>query len=339
MERSELASPALFPLRFSDDGLFVQLVRLDEAAYRQASFLDERLLQSGPPAQWRAWPDLAAAATGLQPRADFIFHQGHVGSTLLSRLLGEHPAIFGLREPALLRELARGRWGERASVLAALLSRTWSPQQTALIKATSFVSAIGGELLQETGGRALLLTATPPAYMKTLLAGAGSRSEAQAMVQARVGRLSRRLGAPVAADSLGERLALGWLAEAVALSDIQDSRPAACLWLDFDRLLACPEAVLGAALAHLAAPADALDLQALVRGPILRRYAKAPEHAYDAALRQTLLEDAARLHAPELHAGMAWLQRMADAHPEVRPALMRAAAAARGPLGGPRSAH
>ena len=36
----------------------------------------------------------------------FIFHSGHVGSTLLSRLLEEVPSQLGLREPLPLRSLA-----------------------------------------------------------------------------------------------------------------------------------------------------------------------------------------------------------------------------------------
>lgn len=330
------ASPALYPLRFSPDGLSVQLLRLDEAAYRRASFLDARLLEQGVAAQWRAWRDLAAEADA-PPRADFIFHQGHVGSTLLSRLLGEHPAIFSLREPALLRELAQGRWQDRAPALLARLSRTWSARQTAMIKATSFVSSLGRDLLQETGGRALLLTATPPAYLRTLLAGEASRYEAESLAEGRRVRLERRLGTAVAAEGLGERLALGWLTEALALSDLQDGFPGRTLWLDFDRLLDQPRAALEAALRHLHADPAELDLDALLQGPILRRYAKAPEHAYDADLRRALLDEAGRRHADEVRRGMAWLQRMADLHPEVRPALLSAAAAAaaRGALGGP----
>src|SRR5262245_55619754 len=84
----------------------VELVRLTKAAYAAASFLDSRLLTHGVPSGWGPWPELRDAAGGLCERCHFIFHISHVGSTLLSRLLGQHPALFSLREPAILRNLA-----------------------------------------------------------------------------------------------------------------------------------------------------------------------------------------------------------------------------------------
>ena len=46
----------------------------------------------------------------------------------------------------------------------------------------------------------------------------------------------------------------------------------------------------------------------------MRRYAKAPEHGYDAALRRTVLDQARREHAAEIRKGLAWLERAGAAH-------------------------
>src|SRR5688572_17253562 len=84
-----------------------RMVAMDAAAYRAASFLDDRLLQSPVDSQLVAWPEIEAAMAGTRRRdARWIFHIGHVGSTLVSRLLGELPSVLGLREPRLLRDLA-----------------------------------------------------------------------------------------------------------------------------------------------------------------------------------------------------------------------------------------
>ena len=326
-------TPTLFPIAPSPDGGRVRLIHLDEAAYARASFLDGRLITPGLDEVWTDWSVVEQAALALPTRAHFIFHVGHVGSTLLSRLMGEHPALFSLREPALLREVATGALGARLGPLLALFSRTWRDEQTALIKATSFVSEIAPDLLAATpGGRAILLTTTPPAYLRSILGGEASRQEAEVLAPQRLRRLQGRIGSAVQVETLGERIAMNWLCEATALAALADAFPTRCLWLDFDRLLADPVTLLSAAFRHLQADPVAIDLPGLVGGPIMRRYAKGPEHAYDAVLRQRVQDEAARTFAGDVRNGMAWLQRTAQAHPEVRGALQRAAAAARAPL-------
>src|SRR5689334_1566529 len=85
----------------------VRLVAMDRESYRAASFLDDRMLQRPLDAQVMPWPDVAAAvAEDLRSDARWIFHIGHVGSTLVSRLLGELEGVLAVREPRLLRDLA-----------------------------------------------------------------------------------------------------------------------------------------------------------------------------------------------------------------------------------------
>src|SRR3954462_12089010 len=85
----------------------VRLVAMDRESYRAASFLDDRLLQQPVDAQILPWPQVAAAIEpGARQDARWIFHIGHVGSTLVSRLLGELGGVLAVREPRLLRDLA-----------------------------------------------------------------------------------------------------------------------------------------------------------------------------------------------------------------------------------------
>ena len=86
----------------------VRLVAMDRDSYRAASFLDDRLMQQPVDAQIIAWPDVESAVAGeIRTDARWIFHIGHVGSTLVSRLLGEIAGVLAVREPRLLRDLAR----------------------------------------------------------------------------------------------------------------------------------------------------------------------------------------------------------------------------------------
>src|SRR4249919_2530667 len=85
----------------------IRLVAMDRDSYRAASFLDDRLMQQPVDAQIVPWPDIeSAVSNGLRSDARWIFHIGHVGSTLVSRLLGEIEGVLAIREPRLLRDLA-----------------------------------------------------------------------------------------------------------------------------------------------------------------------------------------------------------------------------------------
>src|SRR3546814_2014122 len=147
----------------------VLIALLGEADYRAASFLDQRLLTDRVGREWRAWnalPDLGAAA----PRPDFIFHIGHVGSTLVSRLLAEVGDALPLREPMLLRALAQvaerierpeSRWSPelyrtRLAQAVSWLGRGFAPGQRAMVKASSVITAIADDLTG-TDSRALFL--------------------------------------------------------------------------------------------------------------------------------------------------------------------------------------
>ncbi len=327
-----VASPELFPVQ--DQGADVRLIRLDEAAYARASFLDERVMAEAALADLRPWLEVEAAARSLRRRADFIFHIGHVGSTLMARLLGEHPAVFSLREPGLLRPLVdawpSGEAAARLDLLLRLFSRTWRSEQTALIKATSFVSELADDLLAgDAQARALVMGAAPPSYLRGILGGPASRQEIALMAPKRLARLERRLGGAIAPGSEGEAAAMTWLCETLALHAAAERHGPRVLWLDFDRFLDAPGAGLDAAFAHLGVAAGPAFTASLVAGPLMRRYSKGPEHAYDADLRREVQAQAEREHGPEVRAGMDWLQRMANAHPEALAALRRAAVAAR----------
>jgi Arc/MetJ family transcription regulator len=65
----------------------------------------------------------------------------------------------------------------------------------------------------------------------------------------------------------------------------------------------------------LAASPAAGEIESLVTGALMRRYSKAPEHAYDAALRREVLLEAGREHAAEIARGMHWLHQLASRHP------------------------
>ncbi|MGH7107103.1 MAG: hypothetical protein ACREFT_11385, partial [Acetobacteraceae bacterium] len=178
----------------------MRLVRLDEAGYRAASFLDQRILRTSPEQALMSAAVLAQATKLLTARAHYIFHIGHVGSTLVSRLVGESESFFSVREPAMLRDMALKPAQERASGpidlggILALLGRTWRSGQRAVVKATSFVSEIAEPVLDVDCSSAAVFMFTPAlAYLRCILGGPNSRLEARALAASRLSRLRRRL--------------------------------------------------------------------------------------------------------------------------------------------------
>jgi len=337
---SELrANPDLYPLAFDVFQDAVYFVRLSQARYAEASFLDQRVSQQGDEGGWAQWAPVAALAGRLDGESDYIFHIGHVGSTLVSRLLGLSPRIFSLREPVVLRLLTQlahdlttpeSPWAPETfeahlEVFSSLWARTYAPGQKTLLKATSLVGEIAEPLMARSpGARALLMTVMPEVYMATILGGPASRQELMASAQPRLRRLHRRLGATpwrLYEMSEGERAAMSWASEMAGLVEAARRHADRVLWIDFERFLAAPPAGLSAALAHLHGAASEDDLQSMLLSPLFGRYSKGPEHAYDANLRRQVLDQARAEHAQELAKGLGWLERAAAQAPLVAEAL------------------
>jgi hypothetical protein len=323
-------SPELFPHALDPRSDSVSLIRLAEADYTKASFLDGRIAGPQTSVQTAPFAEVQAAAADLPEACDYIFHIGHVGSTLLSRLLGAHPSVFALREPAILRTLAQIRaeafWNDakleaHLSTFLKLWSRTFRPDQRALLKATSFASELAAPILSRPARPKAIFMFVPPAeFLASILGAENSPREAQAMASSRAARLNKRLGANIRAETLsvGEMTALGWVCEMTALTAAPSER---VLWLDFERFLADPAVALAVCFAHLNIAASPDQIQGIVSGPDMRRYSKAQEFDYDAQLRAAVLAQARAQCGPEIKRGLDWLENAAAQYPAIGGAL------------------
>ncbi len=111
---------------------------------------------------------------------------------------------------------------------------------------------------------------------------------------------------------------MSWLCE--TLSFYQSSRTAATrtLWVNFDTFLRQPARGLQAIFQALGADSTVGDLEALVTGPIMHRYSKAPQYAYDSNLRRELLQQAELNNPAEIKRGMQWLNLVARRYPQAQ---------------------
>ena len=341
MDAAALASPNLYPLIFDIARDAVRMVVLDETRYRAASFLDGRLLAQAEPGEWIARASLEQAAAGLDGECDFIFHIGHVGSTLLSRLLDISDRVFSLREPAILRTLAMAAMDgadprsveQWTGMFLKLWSRVYRPGQRALLKATSFTAEIAPLLMRLTpSASAILMFVSPGVHLATIFGGEASREELMINAPMRLARLHRRLGQHVwrLKDlSEGEIAAMSWACEVTALAAAARAFPDRILWIDFEALLKAPSDGLAASLKRLHGVAPEADIRAMFASPDLNRYSKAPEHAYSASLRYQVLAQAHAEHRVEIDRGIAWLNAAGTRHAILANAIREVAAAIR----------
>ena len=313
---------------FDRDAGLVRLVRMDSAGYRNASFLDDRIFQASVETMLCNWDELAhTLSDAARTDARWIFHVGHVGSTLIARLIGELPRVLAVREPRLLRDLMgleRSAVGEHAAVARRFVSRTFAPDEIALVKATSFVSEIAASLCS-TSGRALFLYATPRNYIRSILAGENSRKELAVLAGPRAERMAGRvtIDMPPSADD-AHLAAAAWACEMTSLEASALAMPGrSILWVDFDAILSDIVAALGRVAAHFGFTSDASTIASIANGPLMRRYSKALEYEYSPALRRDLLDEAGRNHAREIEAALAMLHKAARQSPLLARALAR----------------
>ncbi|HET7576835.1 MAG TPA: hypothetical protein VFK19_09780 [Sphingomicrobium sp.] len=305
----------------------VRLIAMDRESYRAASFLDDRMLQQPVDAQVVPWPQVQAAMNGeLRTDARWIFHIGHVGSTLLSRLLGEIPGVLPIREPRFLRDLAampedlRHPYFEPASKL---MSRNFADDELACVKATSFVSEIAPELVPP-GKRALFMYATPGNYIASILAGENSMKELRMLAAVRAGRMAERVSGPMAQGTNAQLAAVAWACEMTSLESAAERMADRMIeWLDFDRMLADVLEALAGAADHFGFAADEAQLTEIATGPLMTRYSKATEYEYSPALRRDLIAEAEARHRSAIETALAMLRRAAEKSPLLARAIAR----------------
>lgn len=319
--------PGVFPHQYALVMDQMLLVRLPVEILREASFLDERIMTRETQGIWVPADQVAAAAAALPaPPVSYIFHSGHCGSTLVSRLLGAAGEAIALREPLPLRAFAFDAAEGGGAMLApdtararlSLLEKLWARgASAAVVKATSICTGLAADLLPPDR-KSIYVSQCPEVHLAVLLAGRNAVNDLRAFAQMRWRRLNARVPLePLAGFSSGELAALGWLAEmeAAARADLPV--------FDFDAVLRAPEETLSAVAAALGIAAPADRIAAATASPIMKRYSKAPEHDYDAALRSEVIAKARLDHGAEIQKGFDWLNRLGAREATVKTVLDR----------------
>ncbi|MBA3511647.1 hypothetical protein [Sphingomonas sp.] len=302
----------------------VRLIEMTPDGYRAASFLDDRMLQAPVHSVTRPFAEIAAAIPAdARGDARWIFHIGHVGSTLLARLLGELHGVLAVREPRILRDVAAsGRRDQYVPAVRKLLSRTFAPGEIALVKATSFVSEIAAELVV-SGERALFLYAKPRHYIASILAGENSVRELAALADSRSRRMAERVRG-LSGHGPAHLAAAAWACEMTALEAAAEAMADRHVrWADFDALLGDIEGALAGLAQFFGFEASDERVREIARGPLMGRYSKALEYEYSPSLRRELIEQEIRLQGRAIDEAVAMLAQVAKDSPLLASTLAR----------------
>ena len=326
-----LADPHYLPFRLDPVERRVLFVRIDREARQQAAFLDDRLLTGSAQGAWlslEALPPPPALVTPLH----FIFHIGHCGSTLLSRLLQSWPRVQSLREPLPLRTLAEAsqelgrdsarfsatQWQNVLHTLLALWARPLAGIDVTTLKATSSCNGLIEPILATApASRAILLDMPLEPYLATLFKSPDSVCDAAAAAPERLAFLRGKLLSelPVLdALSLPQLCAMGWLAEQLRFGQLSQGEYASrVLRVRFDALLQQPEPTLQRIAAHLDWAVESVS--AALVSPAWGRYSKAQDHAYGSADRAFDLDESRRRHAARIREGLDFVAELQRRHP------------------------
>lgn len=328
-DADEIARDAHWLAQALDPGQgVVRLVAMNRESYRAASFLDDRVMQQPIDAQILPWPAVETALDReMRTDARWMFHIGHVGSTLLSRLIGELDEVLAIREPRLLRDIAMMPVEMRSRYLAAipkLMSRTFGEEEVACIKATSFASEIAPDLVPD-GGRALFIYAKPRSYIATILAGENSVKELRVLEQSRSERLARRGITIGLLRTDAERAGAAWACEMTTLESAAEAMSNRLVdWTDFDELLPALPQELGRIASFFGFSASADRLRQISSGTLVRRYSKDPRYEYGPELRQQLIQQELHLQGLDIDRALAMLASASEKSPLLARALRRA---------------
>ena len=348
VHRSMSTHPFLAGLRQSPDYLLQNLdlvnrrglvVHINESIYRQASFLDERMFTPHTQGAWFPLEMLFEATRGLTvPLAPhYIFHVGHCGSTLISRLLGELPRVFSLREPLTLLALAitqreldtpgapldGNAWRRLLQLSLQLLSRTYRKDDRSLIKLTSGAGNLAEMLLaNNNASRAVLLYLPLKTWLATMLRAEETRENGRAYAAAWLAdfhRLTDRTDIRQGTLRDAQQFSLNWLTELLCFKRARDAAPGRTRLLDFETFLAAPAEQLEILADFLELDSSRNQAEVLVNGPLMQSYAKIPSQRFDREMRRRELDEARQRLAAEIRTGLEWAESLCRETPALAP--------------------
>jgi hypothetical protein len=335
------SSPEYFPLRLNYIERTIDFVRLSIQDYQRLAFLDHREVCGEV---YQASLDSLLSAQARINRViapiHYVLHTAHCCSTLLARCLEQIPSCFVLKEPFVLTQLvwmhqrlnpeylevsvSEEEWHSLLELILALLSRTYQPDQTVIIKVNDVCNPLGQSFLKrDIRSRILFTYNSLPEFLLAVLKS------------------------PVRREWLRDRALPIWkegprLSElaAVELDQLSDTEYGAYLWLEnvwgYEQLLSwagqtrveaingCtlaenPQLVMKSVLATLGLPEGEVLLTKHCLDEVLSRDSKNLELTYSNAQRQGSLVRLKKIFNSDIQLGLTWVKSILGDRPSPIP--------------------
>lgn len=354
-EAESAATLSLFDSLFDNPALYlrtldmtrgrVRFASMTEAAYARSPFLDRRLERISGREFGLDLPRLIEVYRRLHPprRAmHYLFHIGHCGSTLLSRMLGTLSGVLSLREPPPLLELAQQKrvldrrdsvldeahWKEAFELTMSLLSRTFGTQDVAFVKPGSHANNLIGDLLGwHPDCRAVLLYIDIEPYLATMLRPHTRTETQQAVEDSRLGDFQALVGSEERLElNDARKAALVWLVQMRELAVAAATFSGRVLAVEFDGFLANSCVRLPEIAAFLSRGIDAQTLDRVLDPATTGQYSKLTGQPYDAQARERMLDESRRAYGSEIAAGIQWAESICTRHGQFALLVKRVAA-------------
>lgn len=304
--------------------------------YRASIFLDNRIALPGdaPSAQIDFTALCGQFSAVAEAETRYLFHISHVGSTLLSRLLGCKREVLSLREPLLLRWLSffKSELGKAESRINALtyeafletslglISRPLGEIDQVIVKATSFTNNIAQDILTtQPKARAIGIYSRLDAFVATILKGGGGWNDILELSPIRLKRLHNMIGREawqLSRLSPGEIAAMSWLCEMATLSRTAAQVGDRFMWLDFDAYLAQPDLNFARMCESLCLHWTDEDCAASERSGLRGQYSKDSRVRYGSETRQAQISAILMHQSAEVARARAWVDNAIAAYPE-----------------------
>jgi len=313
------------------------LVRMDRASYDASSFLDRRIqVPAGAEVYELPFQSLSSIFQNVaESRTRFLFHISHVGSTLISKLIGSNPNFLSLREPVLLRNLSEYKQTisepesriDRQTYLATLkttlglLARPLGEASEVVVKATSYANILASDILSlQPHSRAVGIYSQYENFAANILKGGAGWLDILQMSPVRMKRLHVMLGRqPWQLWRLrpGQVIAMSWLCEMLTLVSAASRHPGRFSWVEFDRFNEDPSAGIQDLCSALQLDWTSFDTGRMLDSGLLNVYGKSSDRVYGASDRKNdILENKAR-HSSSIDDGKKWLVRAIHDHSEL----------------------
>jgi len=337
------ADPHLFVEKFDLGGAGRwQIALANSDDFRKSIFLDNRIKLTSS----KKW--VLSNRDILQPsypknsatNVNYIFHISHVGSTLISRLLGEVDHIHSLREPVVLRNLSGFRneihlpesrispelFNAALTRTLYLLTRRFREADIAVIKSTSYANVLAEQILESTPRpQSLMVFCSLENYLPVILKGSAGWQDIVDQSQDRIKRLYRMLNQTpwtLYGLSPGELIAMSWLSEMLTLWLAYKNHPSQVLWIDFDDFLIKTDDYLQKINTHLGLKYSDKDLETVLNSGLLMKYSKG-DHQFGPDDRIKELNMVRQKSQTEIQKGLVWLTNTAARYPIVNEVMQR----------------